>query len=81
MVRATLRMLLARLPSAAIPRLRLDHRRAEVEFRHGHFDHAFTGFIESVMAFEKLRGHSGVVPDFGIFGETITLDIARFFHA
>ncbi len=54
---------------------------AEVQLGHGHLHHAFGGFIEGAMALEELGGHAGVATDFGIFGEAVTLDDARFFHA
>ncbi len=53
---------------------------AEVELGHGHFHHAFGGFIEGAMALEELGGHTGVAANLAVFGEAFALDGARFHH-
>jgi hypothetical protein len=50
--------------------------RAEVQFVHGHLEHAFGGGVEGAEALELLGGHSGVAADFGGFGKAGSLDFA-----
>ena len=78
MVRATFRMLLARLPSTAstFAAASVTSAGAGVEFGHGHLHHSFGGGVERAEAFKELGGHAGIAAYLGRCDEAGLLDFA-----